>query len=206
MTLWLFGDIYTQFNNISNQWMFTVSNILKTDLNSLALHGTALEFTYQRFNIARKKIKENDIVIVSLPNFDRRWFFASYPEYAEFDSSPTNNKKENKAISLFREYLDHKEIHQVYLIDFLYNLYSLTEDLNLHTIIIPDSDDVETFLNEKKELFPLFHIPIGKFEDIADKNIDKNLNYLKDESHTILANKIIDNIKNNTIINFKEEF
>jgi hypothetical protein len=146
MTLWIFGDIALDTTN------------LKTDVNSLALSGTALEFAYQRFNIARKKIKENDTVVVALTNFDRRWFFKQYPEYAEFDTSPTDSKKENKAIKLFRKYLDHKEIHQTYLIDFLYNLHSLTEELNLRTLLVPNSNDVKQFLLDKKELFPLFDI------------------------------------------------
>ena len=139
-------------------WIFGDREYNIEGATSLALNGTALEFAYQRFNIARKKIAEGDTVIVTLTNFDRRWFFKPYPEAAITDESPTGNKKENKAIKLFRKHLDHKEIHQTYLIDFLYNLYGLTEELKLKTILVPEYPDVENFLKENKELFPLFRI------------------------------------------------
>ena len=144
MTTWVFGDLDTE--------------VTGDDVTSLALKGTALEFAYQRFNIARKKIQNEDTVIVGLTNFDRRWFFKAYPEYAVLDTSPTNDKKENKAITLYRKYLDHKEIHRVYLLDFLYNLHGLTEELNLKTVIIPQENDVKSFLEEKKTEFPLFDV------------------------------------------------
>ena len=203
MTLWLFGDGFIQPFNNTNQWMYKVADNLNTDIQSLALQGTALEFTYQRFNIARQKIKENDIVIVSLTNFDRRWFFKGYPEYAEFDKSPTDNKKENKAIDLFRKYLDHKEIHRIYLIDFLYNLYAITEELNLHTIIIPNFEDVENFLNDKRELFPLFHITKGYFSQITN-NQNKEMNFIDNEISVKLSNVIIDNIVNKKTIDLNQ--
>lgn len=144
MTTWIFGDTEYTGND--------------PDTQSLAVNGTALEFAYQRFNIARKKIKENDTVIVVLTNFDRRWFFKAYPEAAEHDTSPTNNKKENNAIAMFRQHLDHKEIHRIYLLDFLYNLHALTEDLKLETTLKSKFMDMQTFLDEIKDQFPLFKI------------------------------------------------
>lgn len=143
MTTWIFGDEH-------------VDPVTVSDMDSLALPGTALEFMYYRFNIARKKIKANDTVVVALTNFDRRWFFKHAPEVAITDESPTGDKKENKAISMFRKYLDHKEIHQVYLIDFLYNLHALTEEFNLNTIVVPVYEDTKEFLSNKQEEFPLF--------------------------------------------------
>lgn len=154
MKVWVFGD--TPDDGLVS--LKTKVEAMGYEYQSLALAGTALEFTYQRFNIARKKIANNDTVIVVLTDFNRRWFFREYPQAAITDRSPTDNKKENKAIDLFREHLDHKEIHRVYLIDFLYNLYALTEERNLRTIVVPEFDDVRAFLQEKKELFPLFEI------------------------------------------------
>lgn len=174
MTTWLFGDFVLENEDLLR---------LGSDPYSLAVKGTALEFAYQRFNIARKKIKKEDVVIVTLTDFDRRWFFKQYPEHAYLDASPNDNKKENKAIKLFRKYLDHKEIHQVYLIDFLYNLHAITEELNLHTIIIPQYDDVKNFLENKKDTLPLFNIAQGTLNDIE---------FNKD----LLVNALIDNVKN----------
>lgn len=205
MTLWIFGDSYAQPNNIPHQWMYLLADDLSTEMKSLAVNSTALEFTYQRFNIARKKIAKNDTLVIVLTDFDRRWFFKQHPEFAEKDVSPTDNKKENKAIQLYREFLDHKEIHRTYLIDFLYNLHALTEELELHTIILPVFEDVESFLSDKKDLFPLFNIATGKLKDIAN-NVDVNLNYMTTNAHTALANKLVNNVKNRTSIDLKEGF
>lgn len=149
-------------------WLFGDKDVnIVGDIKSLAMEGTALEFAYQRFNIARKKIAANDTVIVTLADFDRRWFFKAYPQAAITDASPTDNKKENKAIKLFRKHLDHKELHKIYLIDFLYNVHSLAEELNLNVILVPEFDDVKTFLTENINLFPLFKISeIDKVNDL----------------------------------------
>lgn len=182
MTTWLFGDFVLENEDLL---------LLGENPYSLAVKGTALEFAYQRFNIARRKIEKNDVVVVTLTDFDRRWFFKQYPEYAYLDASPNDNKKENKAIKLFRKYLDHKEIHQVYLIDFLFNLHSLTEELELHTIVIPHYNDVETFLESKKDLFPLFNISQGCLNDV-------------EFNKTLIMNELVNNVKNRNPIVFKK--
>jgi len=184
----LYNQIIIQNNGCTTE--------LGTDLQSLALNGSALEFTYQRFNIARKKIKQDDVIVIALTDFDRRWFFKNYPQFAEQDCSPTDNKKENKAIKLFRRHLDHKEIHHTYLIDFLYNLESLVDEIRAHVIILPNFADVENFFKDKKDLFPLLNIANGKLDNIADKSIDANLNHLSNDAHTRLAQQIINNVRN----------
>ena len=206
MTIWIFGDTYVQANNISAQWMYKLAHELKCDVNSLAMNGTALEFTYQRFNIARQKIKEYDTVVVALTNLDRRWFFKQYPQAAETNRSPTNNKKETKAIDLFRKYLDHKEIYQVYLIDFLYNLQAITEDLKLHTIVLPCFEDVETFLLDKKGLFPSIDIAEGNLSSIAGYDVEVILNHMNADRHQILSQKLLSYIRDGYHVNLKEGF
>ena len=206
MTLWIFGDTYVQANNIPEQWMYRLAHELKCDINSLAMNGTALEFTYQRFNIARQKIKEYDTVIVALTDFDRRWFFKQYPQVAETDKSPTDNKKETKAIELFRKYLDHKEIYQVYLIDFLFNLQAISEDLKLFTIVLPCFEDVEAFLSDKKHLFPSIEIADGHLSSITDNNVEILLNHMNTSNHQVLMEKLLKNIRDKVQINLKEDF
>jgi len=206
MTIWIFGDTHVQANNVSDQWMYKLARELKCDVNSLAMNGTALEFTYQRFNIARQKIKEYDTVVVALTDFDRRWFFKQYPQIAETDKSPTNNKKETKAIELFRKYLDHKEIYQVYLIDFLFNLQAISEDLKLFTIVLPCFEDVEAFLSDKKHLFPSIEIADGHLSSITDNNVEILLNHMNTSNHQLLMEKLLKNIRDKTQINLKEDF
>ena len=206
MTLWIFGDKFVQPNNIQSQWMYKLAHELKCDIDSLAKNGTALEFTYQRFNIARKKIKEYDTVIVSLTDFNRRWFFKQYPEFAELDKSPTDNKKETKAIELFRKYLDHKEIYHTYLLDFLFNLQAISEDLKLHTIVLPCYEDVETFLADKRYLFPSIEIADGNLSSLSGNNVEIILNHMNADNHDILSKKLLAYIRDRTSVNLKEGF
>lgn len=184
MTLWVFGDSFDG----NTKWADIIGNTLNTNVNNLSLSGTALEFTYQRFNYVRKKINNSDVVIICLTDFDRRWFFKEYPEWAKFDTSPTGNKKENKAIELFRKYLDHKEIHQTYLIDFLYNLYSITDEKNLHTIILSNHDNVESFINDNKHLFPAFNIAQGKLLDLNNEVINQIIENINNKTPILLGN------------------
>ena len=201
MTLWIFGDTYFQTNNNDSQWMTQLANHLETDLQALSKNGSALEFTYQRFNLARKKIKADDVIVIGLTDFDRRWFFKNYPEVAEDDCSPTGDKKENKAIKLFRKHLDHKEIHQVYLLDFLYNLESLVDEIGVHIIVIPNFQDTEDFFKTNKEKFPLLHIANGKLSNITNTELSKDENYLTLDNHKLLMLKLYNNIKNKESIN-----
>lgn len=201
MTLWVFGDSYFQANDNPSQWMYMLAKELDTDLQSLAVNGSALEFTYQRFNLARKKFKKEDVIVIGLTNFDRRWFFKHYPGFAEEDCSPTGDKKENKAIKLFRKHLDHKEIHQVYLLDFLYNLESLVDEIGTHVIVVPVFDDVENYLKEKKNEFSLINIAEGRLENLANTNIDKMQNYFTQDNHNKLYHELLKNIRNKEMIN-----
>lgn len=206
MTLWIFGDTHVQANNVDSQWMYKLAHELKCDVNSLAMNGTALEFTYQRFNIARHKIKKYDTVVVALTNFDRRWFFKQHPQAAELDKSPTDNKKENKAIELFRKYLDHKEIYQVYLMDFLFNLQAISEDLELHTIVIPCFEDVENFLLDKKDLFPSIGIAEGNLSSLTGNDVEITLNHMNASKHQIIMEKLLKFVYERKHVNLKEGF
>jgi hypothetical protein len=170
------------------------------------MNGTALEFTYQRFNIARQKIKEYDTVVVALTDFDRRWFFKQYPQIAETDKSPTDNKKENRAIELFRKYLDHKEIYQVYLIDFLFNLQAISEDLKLFTIVLPCYEDIDVFLSDKKHLFPSIEIANGHLSRLTGNDVEILLNHMNASKHQVLKEKLLKNIRDKVQINLNEGF
>ncbi len=220
--IWVFGDSFAHDYGKTDQWMHQVSRALNTTFQSLGVAGSSLEFTYQRFNLARKKIKENDIVIIALTATNRRWFFKNYPGIAATDTSPTGNKKEIKAIELYREHLDNnREIQEVYLTDFLYNVSALTEELNLKVILLPVLYDTEDFLKAKGNQFPLLEVAKGKFVDvIVDevhpnvlrqneewiKECDPRLNHLSKSNHNILANKIVDSIKNNVPVDLTTGF
>jgi len=224
MTLWVFGDSFAQMkDNTPEQWMQKAATDLGTTPWSMGLNGSSLEFTYHRFNIARKKIEGNDVVVLVLTGLDRRWFFKDFPGHNS-NTSPRGDKKETKAIELYREHLDfNPDVHKVYLIDFLFNVHALTEKLNLHTIIIANFLDVYDFLLDKRNRFPLFNFANGILLDVSmyeytyeffDKDNqgktygdnDRRLNHLLKTNHLILAKKIVENVKNKTTIDLTTEF
>lgn len=225
MTVWVFGDSFSQpaEDMIPEQWMNRLAESLGTTAKSLAVNGSSLEFTYHRFNIARKKIVENDVVIINITDINRRWFFKAHPSHNK-DTSPTGDKRETKAIELYRQHLDHnKEINQTYLIDFLYNVHALTEKLNLKTIFLINFLDQYDFLKNVMQNYPLFVFAKGLLVDVtlyeytheffekenAKGNMgekDPRLNHLCKTNHLILANKIYDNIKNNVSLDLTNGF
>ena len=183
MTVWVFGDSFANiWEEVNDNWTKALSEDLNTDLRNFACSGAAIEFAYQRFNIARKKIEENDTVIITLTDLSNRWFFKHNPEMAIFRDSPTNDKHEKKAISLYYQYLQHKEIQETYLTDFLYNLCDLMEKKNINVILLPVHDDVENYFNQKRHLFPQLHIAVGKLFDVSYKEFVSEVveNYIKE--------------------------
>ena len=75
------------------------------------------------------------------------------------------------------------------------------------------------WIKDKKELFPHIHFSVDKLLDITmneftkeyiinmDSTItDKRVNHLIKSNHAILANKIVDNIKNKTPIDLTKGF
>lgn len=225
MTVWVFGDSFSQpaEEHVPEQWMNRLAESLDTTARSLALNGSSLEFTYHRFNIARKKILANDTIIINITDMNRRWFFKAHPGHNK-DVSPTGDKKETKAIELYRQHLDHnKEIHQTYLIDFLYNVHAITESLNLKTVFLVNFLDEYNFLKDIQHNYPLFTFAKGLLVDVSlyeythehfekeqsKGNIgdrDPRLNHLCKTNHLILANKIYDHIKNNVPLDLTNGF
>lgn len=220
MTLWTFGDSFAQHeDNTPDQWMQIISTQLQIDSVTLGLNGSSLEYVYHQFNNNRTKIKENDIIILVLTGLHRRWHFKDHPGHNR-DTLP-DEYTEDKSIKFYKEYLANSDVHNVYLLNFLYNVHSLTKKLNLHTIVMSDFLDTHDLLRDKRNSFPRFNIANGTLTEVSmyeytyeyyDKLyqegnlnfsnlVDIRLNHLLRCNHLILADKIINNIKNNSAIN-----
>ena len=100
----------------------------------------------------------------------------------------------------------------------LYNLHYLTKNLNLHTIVLPNFYDFDTLFNSISGNLPLLHIAKGRLGIVSDHEYkpeivmnadaewfmrqDKRLNHFIKSNHFIIADKILDNIRNKTPIDF----
>lgn len=233
MTVWTFGDSFAEhYTGLTDQWMQKVADDLNTDLKAFGLSASSLEYTFYKFNSIRNNIKDKDIVIVTLTSHNRRWFFKYYPgdlvkihnpggfdDYREYMKSPTGNTKEDEAIHAYSNNLNHKELQETYLLNFLYNLDYLTKKHNLHTIVFLNLYDVNQLMKDKKTLFSninfaedmLLDIFLNEFtkEHIINSTVsvkDIRVNHMIRSNHIILANKIIDNIQNNIPIELNKGF
>lgn len=226
MTVWVFGASGSaMIENLPDQWMQKTATLLDTDVKSLAIFGASLEFNYQKFNQIRNKIKENDVIVLYIPGFERRWLFKDRPSdtvILEINASP----EENKAIEQYIRYLDHPEIHEIYLINFLCNVNNLTKKLNLSTILLNPFIDLENFIASKTNLFPSIHVAEGQMvyvtcdeyragllrqtgttRGIPILENDLRLNHMCRSNHLILADKIYNYVKNKApidLLGFKE--
>lgn len=232
MTVWVFGASYAKNYGFKDQWMAKVAQGLDTKLFCYALDGCSLDYTYQKFSSVRNQIKENDVVIVALTTQVKRWFFKHKPEQnivIQYDenTTPTNfkfttvtkNPKEGEALAAYYESLNNTEAYENYTINFFYNLEYITKKLNLHTIVLTSYYDTEIWLEDKKELFPSLNFSIDKlldvslleytkryFVDMPQGITDVRVNHLTKSNHEILANKILDNIKNKIPIDLTKGF
>lgn len=233
MTLWVFGDSFTElYSDLKDQYTQIVANEFNTNVLGFGLSASSIEYTYHKFNQNRKNFKENDILIVGLTSYNRRWFFKYYPgnlvkiynpgtfdDYKEFLNSPTNNPKEIEALTLYADHLNHKEIQKDYLINFLYNLNYTTKQQKLHTIVFVNLYDIFVLMKDIINEFPYLNIAENMMLDISleelskdyiinfDRSIyDLRVNHITRSNHKILAKQIVDNIKLNTTIDCKKGF
>lgn len=233
MTIWVFGDSFAEhFPGLKDQWMERIAAELKTNVVSFGLAASSLEYTYHKFNQYRQDIKQDDVIIIALTSYSRRWFFKYFPgdlvkihnqgsfdDYKELAKSPKGDLKEQEALYAYSESLSDNDLHETYLMNFLYNVNYLTKKLNLKTIVMINLYDINQLMKDKKNLFPNIYFPdnmmldifLGEFTkdymiDFTEATIDLRVNHMVRTNHIILADKIINHIKHNTKIDLAEGF
>lgn len=231
--IWIFGDSYAHhYPGLKDQWMQRVATLLNSDLKCFGLVGSSAEYTYYWFNKVHEQIQDNDIIIIALTTHSRRWFFKNHPEhtaspdadtkgYTSTCTSPSNNPQENDALDHFTKYLYNEDVYFDYLTNFLYHLDYITEKKNLHTIVLINFWDTDNWINDKKVFWPNIHFTIDKMltpsfaeyckdffytYDFSEGIKDIRANHFIKSNHLILADKIVDNIKNKIPIDLTKGF
>lgn len=212
MTIWIFGDSFAHNWNHKDQWMNQLSNKMNGDVKCFGLAGSSLDYTYTKFNEVRNDISVLDTVIILLTNIERRWLFEDRPNDCCF--TDPEDIGERRALKYYQLYLNHEEIFEVYLYNFLHNLHYLTKKLNLYTLIISNFFQEDNWLISKRKEFPhlcfangiLYDISLGEIKKNSNVPVDKLLtndfrfNHLIKSNHDILAEKIAENVdKKDTI-------
>jgi len=225
MTLWVIGDSYAthrkeskKYRYLEDTWVERTGRLLNQNVVSHAKFSITVEYIFQKFNKISKDFKENDTVIVTLPYFVRRWHFRTKPLKIFF---PTDD--EQTALEHFSDHLIHfNEIHETFLINFLYHADYVSKKLNLHTIMMPTFFDVDELLKPIKDEFKFINFSDRSLSDVSIKEIkkecnndklnewlqvhDPRVNHLLRSNHIALSNKIVDNIQNKTPIDLSNGF
>jgi len=220
MTLWVFGDSFSRyFKSQPDTWVARTASVLGHNVKAYSRPVEPMEHLFYKFNENRNNFKEGDVIIFTLTNLDRRWFwrdqiFKVYYEYSE---------EETSSVEQYQKYLNHfDELHLVYLTNFLYNLHTITKKLGIHTIVIANFMDYDRYFEGIHKKFPLFYFGQGTMGEASGKEWkrdllseinanmvwlerkDKRLNHFTRSNHILISDKIIDNVKNKTPINFRE--
>ena len=220
MTIWTFGDSFTRhfrelkhFENLSDTWVEKTRKLLNHDIVSFSKPLSCIEETFLDFDNIRSKLSSNDIVIMSVTNLERRWFSKNNPLRII-----NLNKKEKTAINKYIEHLHFQfDLQEIYLVNFLHNLNDITKRLNLHTIVIPSFLNEFNVLENIKDDFneinfpnaPMARISVYELKSNAkmiDFGSDLRTNHMSRDNHIIMTDKIIDNIKNKTPLDFTNGF
>lgn len=218
MTIWTFGDSFSKhFEHLPDSWVERTARILEQDVKSFSKPLSTLEYTFFKFNEERNNIQDNDILIITITTLIRRWFLKDQP-FRVLDLT----QEQVEAFEYYMKYLRHfDEMHKIFLINFLYNVNDLSRKKNLHTIILPNFYDFdEIFMKLSPELTHL-HIARGRIGIISDHEFkpeivsmsgvdwfmksDIRFNHLMKSNHKILSDKVIDNIRNHTVIDITKD-
>ena len=233
MTIWAFGDSYIadyidheswkneQIERNIKPWIKAVGEYINQPVINFGMCGSSSDYVYYKFNEVRKNIQYNDIVIVGITSLFRRWIIKEYPDITILtDTRSKLFELGGKSIKQYMIYLDHQKIHEIYCLNFLYNLDNITRKKNLHTIVLPIMYEEDRILSKYKNQFTNFHWASYALTDVNNNEYteefwnkikdtflsDGKINHLTWSNHAILTNKIINNIQNKIPIDVKEGF
>lgn len=231
MTVWTFGDSYAESYQKPDQWMHRVATKFDYQVNSFGRVGSSMEYTFDKFYSVRNQISNNDIILLALTTYNRRWFFRQHPEHTAYPApqtsflnpkliySDTGFENINEALELYEDNLKNMKVHETYLLNFLYNLDYVSQKQNTKTIVLINFYDTENFLANKKSEWPNIHFAEEKLLSISLNEYakayfskhdfskkDVRINHMIRSNHIILANKIIDYIIDNVPVDLRYGF
>ena len=230
MSIWIFGDSYADpFKCVPNldKWTEKIAIEMNLPTFNFGKCGSSLVYTYTKFYEVKDNIQSDDILIISLTDLDRHWFFGDRPELGTQRELTKDQglSEENTALKYYTLYLDNK-LHQIpSLYNFLCAVELLTIQKKLHTIILPNFSDVREYFDTTEDKFTCLNIAKGKMLDISiietkRENIDKfikdginllgsfdyRINHMCKTNHQILVEKLKKNIFDKTEIDLTSGF
>jgi hypothetical protein len=230
-TLWIFGDSYAALHEghidssilpEKTQWGQILANTLKYNVNNLGVGGSPFEYSIKCFYDSLPAFKENDLIVVCLTSFTRKWIFEDNPTYS-FLSMFKRMQMEEKITKndydfysrYFAEIHNHK-IEERHALNWITAIAYHACLKKVKCLIIP------CFNSSRLDLTSLYSENFYKvsgalWDDVSLKEfsgesrlpaniMDPRRNHMCPENHEVLAEKISTTIKSNSILDLRTEF
>jgi hypothetical protein len=219
--LYIIGNSFSQRNDgygsvpDHEAWYSLVAKEFSSEQINISYPSASIGAIALEFEKIRDQLCHNDMLIIFLAVPDLKFFFADRPSVSAGRCLPFNDclEEEKTAIEYYEKYLDNREVHRMMTINFLHNLNEVTQRLNLKTIVLRTYKDDHTDKDLTNERYPnliiskenLWSTSLREFANqqlyrcIKVKTftwmIDFRTNHFTRENHRVLADKLINSIK-----------
>jgi hypothetical protein len=231
--IWAFGDsaidrrIRLRYDMPQHEtWIETVAKEFDSEIKDFSWGASSLSYLYFHYREQLENIEEGDIVIISLPYYDKSWFFKKSPTMSTAPRVRANNYFSDKQKEFITTYFDEiycieEEINT--LKNFLDMLCYHQEKRGLNIIAFGAGIGINDSLQIPKELAggigSLWEgVSFGEIIEGEDAYIklfhsvvqgavtDTRLNHLSEPNHPIMAQKAINSIRTKEPIDFTTDF
>jgi hypothetical protein len=212
--LYIIGDSFAvmkQENINPNVWPILLSQRLGYNLSNTSCSGASQDWLLNQLHQIRKQITPDDQLIITLSDCNRFWFFEDFPDVAEPRATELGEiigKDRAKAAEYYFRYIQRDSLsinHQISrlgLIAHLTTLYNWKPPIILLSFQehVPEQELFPNLIFSKGALIydvSNKELEVGTNDHIFFKGIDVRHNHMCLSNHTILADKLYNQIVNN---------
>lgn len=230
-TVWIFGDSYAALHEghidssilpENTQWGQILGNKLDYNVINLGVGGSPFEHSTKCFYDSLSSFKENDLIVVCLTSFTRKWIFEDNPTYSflsMFKRMLMEEKITKNDYDFYSRYFGEIHNHTIEKRHALNWVTSVAYHANLKKVkclIIP------CFSSSRLDLTSLYNKNFYKvsgslWDDVSLKEftyesrlpantMDPRRNHMCPENHEILADKIFTTVTSNSVLDLKSGF
>lgn len=212
--LYIIGDSFAvmkQENINPNVWPILLSQRLGYNLSNTSCAGVSQDWLLNQLHQIRKQITPDDQLIITLSDCNRFWFFEDFPDVAEPRATELGEiigKDRAKAAEYYFRYIQRNSLsinHQISrlgLIAHLTSLYNWKPPIILLSFqeYVPEQELFPNLIFSKGTLIYNVsnkELQSGNNDHFFFKGIDVRHNHMCLSNHTILADKLYNQIVNN---------
>lgn len=218
MSLWFVGDSYCIETSAQNDthwkyeynWMDLVAQGLEeSDVHYLSQFGVSNDWIFKQCIDHTADFKEGDTVIVQLTGSNRKWFFPDEPQLSNTFQSQGYHHSIQTAVDHYHQYLHNDQLNNIQYTAYVYALMFVKQSMqHVNFLFLPGFDSIPNVNGNLTTNICNYELGITTPQEFFEKHkgYDPRLNHMSIENHTILANKVVDCLKNNTPLDLTNGF